>query len=70
MRYPLCRAGLHPLNRANTYEHPQKGTECRECKREYMRGYMRERRAAMSARAAAPARRGKSSTARRRAASR
>ena len=28
----------------NVYHHPQKGPECRECKREYMRTYMRERR--------------------------
>ena len=45
MRYPICKAGLHRLTPDNTYEHPQKGSECRECKRAYMRDYMRERRA-------------------------
>lgn len=34
------------MTRANTYEHPSKGPECRECKRAYMREYMREARAA------------------------
>lgn len=42
----LCRKGLHVMTRANTYEHPSKGPECRECKRAYMREYMREARAA------------------------
>lgn len=41
----LCKAGLHRLTRSNIYEHPQKGIECRECKRAYMREYMRRRRA-------------------------
>lgn len=40
-----CKAGLHQLTRDNRYEHPQKGTECRECKRAYMREYMRSVRA-------------------------
>jgi hypothetical protein len=44
--YPLCKQGLHRLTPANTYQHPQKGQECRECKRAYMRDYMRDRRAA------------------------
>jgi hypothetical protein len=33
------------MTSANTYEHPSKGPECRECKRDYMRDYMREVRA-------------------------
>ena len=36
------------MNAANTYEHPEKGLECRECKRDYMKLYMRARRAAMA----------------------
>lgn len=40
-----CKAGLHRLTLENRYEHPQKGTECRECKRSYMREYMRAVRA-------------------------
>jgi hypothetical protein len=35
---------------SNTYDHPSKGPECRECKRTYMREYMREVRAASSKR--------------------
>jgi len=30
---------------ANTYRHPAKGPECRQCKRTYMRRYMRKLRA-------------------------
>jgi hypothetical protein len=41
----LCRKGLHRMTASNTYEHPTKGAECRECKRTYMREYMREVRA-------------------------
>ncbi len=41
----LCPKGLHRMTPENTYEHPSKGAECRECKREYMRIYMREARA-------------------------
>lgn len=41
----LCKAGLHPMTAANRYEHPQKGLECRACKRAYMRTWMREKRA-------------------------
>lgn len=41
----LCKAGLHRMTSTNTYEHPSKGPECRQCKRTYMRGYMRMRRA-------------------------
>jgi hypothetical protein len=37
-----CAKGLHAMTRDNTYEHPSKGAECRECKRTYMRAYMRE----------------------------
>jgi hypothetical protein len=37
---------------ANTYDHPSKGPECRECKRSYMRDYMREARAAAAKRPA------------------
>ncbi len=40
-----CAKGLHPMTADNTYEHPSKGAECRECKRAYMREYMREARA-------------------------
>jgi hypothetical protein len=43
--YPLCKKGLHRMTPDNTYRHPAKGPECRECKRAYMRGYMREVRA-------------------------
>ena len=46
MAVRMCKAGLHRLTRDNIYEHPQKGIECRECKRAYMRDYMREKRAA------------------------
>jgi hypothetical protein len=45
-RRSLCKKGLHPMTPDNTYEHPSKGPECRECKRSYMREYMREVRAA------------------------
>lgn len=45
-RIQLCRKGLHRMTADNTYEHPSKGPECRECKRTYMREYMREVRAA------------------------
>jgi hypothetical protein len=38
------------MTRDNTYHHPAKGPECRECKRNYMRGYMREVRAEAVAR--------------------
>jgi hypothetical protein len=34
----------------NTYHHPAKGPECRECKRAYMRDYMRELRARVARR--------------------
>ena len=44
-RAHLCKKGLHRMTTDNTYPHPQKGAECRACKREYMRDYMRERRA-------------------------
>lgn len=44
-RYAMCKKGLHRMTPSNTYEHPAKGSECRECKRDYMRDYMRERRA-------------------------
>jgi len=40
----LCKKGLHRMTAANTYQHPAKGAECRECKRSYMRDYMRVRR--------------------------
>jgi len=40
----LCKKGLHRMTERNTYEHPAKGAECRECKRSYMRDYMRSRR--------------------------
>ena len=40
-----CKKGLHRMTPDNTYLHPSKGPECRECKREYMRLYMREARA-------------------------
>jgi len=33
------------MTRDNTYQHPAKGPECRECKRNYMRTYMRKLRA-------------------------
>ena len=33
------------MTRDNTYHHPAKGPECRECKRTYMRRYMRQVRA-------------------------
>ena len=39
------RARIGMLVTGNTYRHPAKGPECRECKRTYMRGYMREVRA-------------------------
>lgn len=48
MRSKTCKAGLHRVTRDNVYRHPQKGDECRECKRAYMREYMRQRRAAPS----------------------
>lgn len=54
--YPLCKKGLHRMDRANTYDHPSKGPECRECKRAYMRDYMRAARAAAAKK---PARRGR-----------
>lgn len=41
----LCKKGLHRMTPDNTYEHPSKGPECRECKRSYMRDYMRQVRA-------------------------
>ena len=41
----LCKKGLHRMSASNTYQHPSKGPECRECKRSYMREYMREVRA-------------------------
>ena len=37
------------MTRDNTYQHPAKGPECRECKRNYMRTYMRKLRAKVSA---------------------
>jgi hypothetical protein len=40
----LCKKGLHRMTATNTYQHPAKGAECRECKRTYMRDYMRVRR--------------------------
>jgi len=43
--YAKCKKGLHPMTPANTYRHPAKGPECRECKRVYMRRYMRKLRA-------------------------
>jgi|GEM_PF-5484394 len=54
----LCPKGLHPMTKDNTYVHPSKGPECRDCKREYMRDYMREARAreARAARRASKAR--------------
>jgi hypothetical protein len=33
------------MTAANTYDHPTKGPECRTCKRDYMREYMRQHRA-------------------------
>jgi hypothetical protein len=44
------------MDRANTYDHPSKGPECRECKRAYMRDYMRAARAAAAKK---PAKRGR-----------
>jgi hypothetical protein len=41
----MCNKGLHRLTADNTYVHPTKGAECRECKRAYMRDYMRTKRA-------------------------
>jgi hypothetical protein len=41
----LCAKGLHGMTSDNTYDHPTKGPECRACKRDYMRDYMREARA-------------------------
>lgn len=52
--YGLCKKGLHRMTPSNTYRHPAKGAECRECKRNYMRGYMRELRATLK-----PKRRGR-----------
>lgn len=46
----LCKKGLHRMTPDNTYEHPSKGPECRECKRTYMRDYMRQVRAQASRR--------------------
>ena len=40
----LCKKGLHRMTAQNTYQHPAKGPECRECKRSYMRDYMRTKR--------------------------
>jgi hypothetical protein len=48
--YPKCKKGLHRMTPANTYRHPAKGPECRECKRNYMRRYMRELRASLTKR--------------------
>lgn len=45
MKTTVCKKGLHRMTTQNTYQHPAKGAECRECKREYMRDYMRTRRA-------------------------
>ena len=44
----LCKKGLHRMTAENTYQHPAKGAECRECKRSYMRDYMRSRRTAQA----------------------
>ena len=55
----LCKAGSHPMTAANTYVHPQKGPECRACKREYMLVYMRSRRAKLARAAAAAERKAK-----------
>jgi hypothetical protein len=58
-RTGLCKKGLHRMTPANTYSHPEKGAQCRTCIREYMRLYMKKRRARMARlrkRAARPAR--------------
>jgi hypothetical protein len=47
-RSATCKKGVHKMTAANTYRHPEKGLECRECKRDYMKLYMRARRAAMA----------------------
>lgn len=47
----LCKSGLHKLTASNRYEHPSKGTMCRDCIRDYMRDYMRERRERQAAEA-------------------
>ena len=44
----ICAKGLHAMTRDNTYQNPSKGAECRECKRIYMRAYMREVRRSAS----------------------
>jgi len=44
----MCKNGLHRMTPTNTYQHPTKGAECRECKRAYMRDYMRGQRAKRS----------------------
>jgi hypothetical protein len=49
-QYAKCKKGLHRMTPDNTYHHPAKGPECRECKRAYMRVYMRIVRAAAAAR--------------------
>jgi hypothetical protein len=46
----LCKNGLHPMTASNRYVHPNKGTMCRTCIRDYMREYMRTRRAELEAR--------------------
>jgi len=46
----LCKKGLHRMTASNTYVHPAKGPECRECKRSYMRLYMRAKRSRRSSR--------------------
>jgi len=48
----MCKKGLHKMTRENTYQHPAKGSECRACKRNYMRGYMRKARAKAAGRPA------------------
>ena len=48
MKLAMCDKGLHRMTSENTYIHPTKGPECRECKRAYMRDYMRARRAEQS----------------------
>ena len=44
----MCKKALHRMTPANTYHHPAKGPECRECKRTYMRDYMRKLRARLA----------------------
>ncbi len=42
----VCKNGLHAMTPSNTYRHPSKGVQCRECIRKYQREYMSEWRAA------------------------